>query len=270
MRSLRIWIFSAAILMAAPGHALAQRTAQEVCPRPAVGSAVPEPEDLRSNDGVLRVELAYREFTEPNGNVRYCYIYKDGSEAPTLRLSPGDELIFTLKNELATPLSQEHQNVTVDPRSPTASEPERSHTRQLCGAAHNGHASLVLVSGSPRPPAPHAHPKSTDCGGGEMTVETTNVHFHGLTVPPVCHQDDVLNTMIQPGDPPFEYRFKIPADEPPGLYWYHPHIHGTHEGASARRRLGSADRGGNRAGESRPGRFARASVDRARPGSGES
>ncbi len=32
--------------------------------------------------------------------------------------------------------------------------------------------------------------------------------------------------MIQPGDPPFEYKFRIPPDEPPGLYWYHPHIHG--------------------------------------------
>ena len=25
---------------------------------------------------------------------------------------------------------------------------------------------------------------------------------------------------------PFEYRFRIPADEAPGLYWYHPHVHG--------------------------------------------
>jgi FtsP/CotA-like multicopper oxidase with cupredoxin domain len=31
---------------------------------------------------------------------------------------------------------------------------------------------------------------------------------------------------VQPGDAPFEYRFRIPDDEPPGLYWYHPHIHG--------------------------------------------
>ena len=22
------------------------------------------------------------------------------------------------------------------------------------------------------------------------------------------------------------YRFRIPPDEPPGLYWYHPHVHG--------------------------------------------
>ena len=59
-----------------------------------------------------------------------------------------------------------------------------------------------------------------------MSLISTNLHFHGLTVPPVCHQDDVLKTSIQPGDAPFEYRFRIPPDEPPGLYWYHPHIHG--------------------------------------------
>jgi FtsP/CotA-like multicopper oxidase with cupredoxin domain len=59
-----------------------------------------------------------------------------------------------------------------------------------------------------------------------MTSVSTNLHFHGLTVPPVCHQDDVLKTSVQPGDPPFEYRFRIPQDQPPGLYWYHPHIHG--------------------------------------------
>jgi len=42
----------------------------------------------------------------------------------------------------------------------------------------------------------------------------------------VCHQDDVINTIIESGDPAFEYSIQIPANEPPGLYWYHPHIHG--------------------------------------------
>ncbi len=42
----------------------------------------------------------------------------------------------------------------------------------------------------------------------------------------MCHQDDVLKTSIQPGDPPFQYRFRVPENAPPGLYWYHPHIHG--------------------------------------------
>jgi FtsP/CotA-like multicopper oxidase with cupredoxin domain len=47
-----------------------------------------------------------------------------------------------------------------------------------------------------------------------------------LTIPAVCHQDEVLKTSIQPGTTPFEYRIQIPKDQPPGLYWYHPHIHG--------------------------------------------
>ncbi len=59
-----------------------------------------------------------------------------------------------------------------------------------------------------------------------MSITSTNLHFHGLTVPALCHQDDVLKTSIAAGAAPFEYRFRIPAHEPPGLYWYHPHIHG--------------------------------------------
>src|SRR6202046_1637829 len=59
-----------------------------------------------------------------------------------------------------------------------------------------------------------------------MTGTSTNLHFHGLTIPALFHQDDVINTSVQPGDAPFEYRFRIPENEPPGLYWYHPHIHG--------------------------------------------
>src|SRR5208282_6945290 len=84
----------------APRCALAQASKGEVCPRPPAGSAVPEPEDLRSQNGVLRVELTFLNFRDPRGQARYCYLYKDGSQAPTLRLHPGDRLILTLKNDL--------------------------------------------------------------------------------------------------------------------------------------------------------------------------
>jgi FtsP/CotA-like multicopper oxidase with cupredoxin domain len=67
------------------------------------------------------------------------------------------------------------------------------------------------------------------CGSGMMSESATNLHFHGLVIPPVCHQDDALKTLIQPTDPVFEYRVRIPADQPPGLYWYHPHPHGSSE-----------------------------------------
>jgi len=65
--------------------------------------------------------------------------------------------------------------------------------------------------------------------GGAMTSSSTNLHFHGLSVPAVCHQDETLKTLIQPGDPAFEYRIEIPKTQPPGLYWYHPHVHGHTE-----------------------------------------
>jgi len=57
--------------------------------------------------------------------------------------------------------------------------------------------------------------KHDPCAGGTMTVASTNLHFHGLGVPPVCHQDETLKTHIEPGDPPFEYRIQIPRDQPP-------------------------------------------------------
>lgn len=37
-----------------------------------------------------------------------------------------------------------------------------------------------------------------------------------------------MHTLIQPSES-FDYRIQIPKDEPPGLYWYHPHPHGFSE-----------------------------------------
>jgi FtsP/CotA-like multicopper oxidase with cupredoxin domain len=56
------------------------------------------------------------------------------------------------------------------------------------------------------------------------------MHFHGTNTPPTCHQDEVIRTMINSGER-FEYDLQIPSDEPSGLYWYHPHVHGISEAA---------------------------------------
>jgi FtsP/CotA-like multicopper oxidase with cupredoxin domain len=167
-------------------------TEADFCPRPAQGSDVPEPEDLRSRNGVLRVDLTVRNREETGGTTRYCYLLADGSQSPTLRLHPGDLLILKLRNQLT----------------------DSAATSPVAPATNIGH-----------------HRKSTQtpsdpCTSGAMTSTSTNLHFHGLTVPPLCHQDEVLKTSIQPHDAPFEYRFRIPPNQPPGLYWYHPHIHG--------------------------------------------
>src|SRR5580658_6564480 len=99
MRSLRYLGLVVAALALLPCVAAAQGSgAKELCPRPAAGSVVSEPEDLRSVNGVLRVTFSYRNSRDANVHMRYCYVYRDGSEAPNLRLHPGDWLNLTLKN----------------------------------------------------------------------------------------------------------------------------------------------------------------------------
>jgi FtsP/CotA-like multicopper oxidase with cupredoxin domain len=70
---------------------------------------------------------------------------------------------------------------------------------------------------------------ASGCGSGAMSAEATNIHFHGTNVAPVCGQDEVVTTLVQPGQT-WDYNVQIPANEPPGLYWYHPHVHGFSEG----------------------------------------
>ncbi len=63
------------------------------------------------------------------------------------------------------------------------------------------------------------------CGDTRMTLSSVNIHFHGTNTSPKCHSDEVIHTLVNSGQT-FTYALKIPKDEPPGLYWYHPHVHG--------------------------------------------
>jgi FtsP/CotA-like multicopper oxidase with cupredoxin domain len=171
----------------------------DVCQRPEPGSAVPDPKELRSRNGVLQVDLAIRNQKLPDGSTRYCYLTPDGELSPTLRLKPGELLILHFKNKLT----------------------DLGSAGSIADHAHDQPETPLeaLVGASPKRPDP--------CTSGAVTPVVTNLHFHGLTVPPTCHQDDVVTTSIRPDDPPFEYRLRIPDDQPPGLYWYHPQIPGS-------------------------------------------
>jgi FtsP/CotA-like multicopper oxidase with cupredoxin domain len=181
---------------AEPGASSGSDRSIDFCQRPEPGSVVPEPQELRSRNGVLEVDLAIRNQRQPDGSTRYCYLTPDGELSPTLRLRPGELLILHFKNKLTDLASAGSIAAQVhdQPRTPL----ER-------GASQTYH---------------------DPCAAGTVTALSANLHFHGLTVPPTCHQDDVIDTTIEPGDPPFEYRIRIPDNEPPGLYWYHPQIHG--------------------------------------------
>ncbi len=58
------------------------------------------------------------------------------------------------------------------------------------------------------------------------TLDTpTNLHVHGLHVSPEGNSDNVFRT-VEAGST-FDYSYQLPADHPPGVYWYHPHHHGN-------------------------------------------
>jgi FtsP/CotA-like multicopper oxidase with cupredoxin domain len=192
-KHIRLVLFAVSTYFVFLHQPLVAQSAKSVCPRPAIGSMVGQPQDLRSQNGMLQVTLTANNAANPDGSIRYCFTDAEGRESPSLRVSPGDLVILHLKNALSDLPSAQN---------PLPATPAHVHSQM-------------------------PSPKEGDgCTNGVMSAVSTNLHFHGLTVPPLCHQDDVLTTSIQPGDASFEYRFRIPDDEPPGLYWYHPHIHG--------------------------------------------
>jgi len=69
-----------------------------------------------------------------------------------------------------------------------------------------------------------------NCGSATMNSSSLNIHYHGTNTSPTCGQDEVIKTVINSGQT-FQYNVAFPSNEPPGLYWYHPHIHGIAEPA---------------------------------------
>jgi FtsP/CotA-like multicopper oxidase with cupredoxin domain len=157
--------------------------------RPNVGTVVEDPFSIFAKNGALSAELIMRHSVDGGGYTHYCYNYNTGK---------GDVEAPTLRLKQGDRLL-----LDVKDRIQADDSAEMDHM---------------------------APPAGKVCGdGGDMTINSTNVHFHGLNVPPKCHQDNVLTTLIQPGKPAFKFNIQIPKNEPPGLYWYHPHVHGFTE-----------------------------------------
>jgi len=115
-----------------------------------------------------------------------------GIEEPTLHVNPGDTLSITVTN-----------NTPMQPFGEPFNAPN-------CGD------STIQFT----PPA----------NGIASVGASVNIHYHGTNVTPQCGGDNVTKTLINPGPgSTFQYSFTFPTDEPPGLYWYHPHVHGLAE-----------------------------------------
>src|ERR1700734_2440194 len=160
MRCLKFALLTIAVAGLAPRSLRAQIAAKDACPRPAPGAIVAEPADLRSVHGELNVHFSFRSEVDASGATRYCYVAQNGEESPTLRAHPGDTLVISLKNEMAA----EEKKSNASAKGTGATMPSMTH---------------------------HEAPGSC-AGGGVMAAYATNLHFHGLAIPPKCHQDEVL------------------------------------------------------------------------------
>ena len=203
MRSFIKWI----IALQLAGLALTAAAQTPNCPlRPAPGTTVLDPASLSSASGALQLALTLRSGVDSGGYTHYCFDYagSDGTiEAPTLRVNPGDKLIIDLTNQL-------------DLKPAAADAPKKNSSKpSLMHDSSHGEMQMLPASTAENP-----------CASSVMTINSTNIHFHGLNIPPVCHQDEVVHTLVQPSTTPFRYNIEVPANEPPGLYWYHPHPHG--------------------------------------------
>jgi len=158
------------------------------CPaRPSSNSVVKNPPELTARNGVLKVNLTLRSREMLEQALKVCYVY-EASSGPA-----------------------EAPTLRLDP----GDQIELALTDRFTYFRH--HTQPPVPS-----PAPH-----DPCAGGTTATTSTNIDFHGLHIPPDCHQGEVSVTTIENTDPAFEYRFQIPKDHPPGMYWYHPFRQGS-------------------------------------------
>jgi FtsP/CotA-like multicopper oxidase with cupredoxin domain len=192
-----------AILVMAQLSAFAQKPVQPVnnpCQHLAAGGVVHQPPALFSQNGALNVRFSYQQTTDSAGRLLHCFMTENGIESPTLHVNPGDTLNITVTN-----------NTPAQPFGETFNAPN-------CGDT-----TVQFPTTSPPLQQGQQNPNGIASVGSSM-----NIHYHGTNVTPQCGGDNVTRTLINSGTT-FQYSFTFPQNEPPGLYWYHPHVHGLAE-----------------------------------------
>lgn len=90
----------------------------------------------------------------------------------------------------------------------------------------NGESSTGATTGDgPSGPTLHINPGDTFRVHlvNSLGDQPTNFHTHGLVISPAGESDNVIIS-LPPGETNV-YEYQIPADEEPGVAWYHPHRH---------------------------------------------
>ena len=135
---------------------------------------------------------------------------------PTMRVRPGQSLWIKLVNNMT------HDEEPIGPTPPTRHE----YWKMLQNPGERIKYQYY------RKAPPDASLMKVDEINMPKNFDATNLHLHGLDVqvhmfdPVNTHNPDAPHIAIQPGQC-YCYKFDIPDHHPPGMYWYHPHLHGS-------------------------------------------
>lgn len=203
-----------------PTWPAAARLPPAQCPQPPAGySALPS--IGTGGDVSANLAIGYDADTR-----RLCFVSTGLPMAPVLRVGVGHTLTLQISNTLRDTHPPQRGNVN-------------------CAIDSFGGEGLCL----PKPvfaekPGPNGAFYPMMANEAHSADGTSNLHVHGLFVSPQTCSDEVLNTVIYPANwrgritpaPPCQsapdiltYTYKLPADHPAGLYWYHTHRHGQSE-----------------------------------------
>ena len=169
---------------------------------PGWGEVNYQPPELVSQDGMLDVVLEIAMGYSLNGT-RFSAQYNGGPIGPTLRVRPGDILTVTLNNNLepSSPRDRELMAYVMDPQN---EEDDLANVTKVFNR-------LSSVGNVYEPEF------------GFWGFSYANLHFHGAGFPPSI--EDLKNPIDGGESKTFVYR--VGEDHPPGLVWYHGHVHGN-------------------------------------------
>lgn len=157
---------------------------------------------------------------------RLCFVATGLPQAPVLRVGVGDTLSMQIQNTLQDTDAPQQRNVNCPIDS------------------FGGEGLCEPKPVFPESPGPDGPFYPLEANEAHSADGTSNLHVHGLFVPPTPCSDEVLQSTIYPTNwegpiaplqpcqaapDTLSYTYQLPADHPAGAYWYHTHRHGQAE-----------------------------------------
>ncbi|HEY6236910.1 MAG TPA: multicopper oxidase domain-containing protein [Candidatus Elarobacter sp.] len=181
-------------------------------PNLAVGGALPSPPTI---DTAYRPSFELDVVGAPGGKL-FCYLdpldHKAYVDAPTIIVRAGHSFTMKLVDKIAPPIG------------PNPSPAPQAYAPDKCALLDYEHAAL------PPPSAPGYAGRQrvvATMSPDDMIANNTNFHTHGWHVEPDV--DNVFKSVAQTANGVCTYLFRVRANQPPGSYWYHSHLHGLAE-----------------------------------------